>query len=95
MTDRTDMTDMTDRTDMIDRTDRLEAGQTWQDRLSAHRLRTDLVIAITAELPDKLSSRNALTCSTQLSNFLLSVNVYSRVNSSFSNMLLDISRFPV
>ena len=73
MTDRTDMTDMTDRTDMIDRTDRLEAGQTRQDRLRAHRLQTDLVIAIVAEVPEKLQSRNALTCSTQLSNFLLSV----------------------
>ena len=70
------------RDSMIDRTDRLEAGQTRQDRLRAHRLQTDLVIAITAEVPETLPSRNALTCSTQLSNFLLSVNVYSRVNSS-------------
>ena len=54
---------MTDRTGRTDRTDRPQAGQTRQDRLSAHRLQTDLVIAIMAEVPDKLLSRTALTCS--------------------------------
>ena len=60
MTDRTDMRDRTKRTD---RADRPQAGQTRQDRLSAHILQTDLVIAIMAEVPDKLLSRTALTCS--------------------------------
>ena len=58
-TDRIDMThrtDMRDRTDRADRTDRPQAGQTVQDRLSAHRLQTDLVIAIMAEVPGKILS---------------------------------------
>ena len=66
MTDRTvmrDRTDRLDRADKADRTDRPQAGQTRQDRLSAHILQTDLVIAIMAEVPDKLLSRNAPTCS--------------------------------
>ena len=66
MTDRTNMrdrTDMTDRTGRAGRTDGPQAGQTRQDRLSAHALQTDLVIAIVAEVPDNLLNRIAPSCS--------------------------------
>ena len=61
MTNRTDMReDGHDRPGRQERQtpSRAQAGQTRQDRVSAHRFQTDhLVIAIMAEVPDKMTKQ--------------------------------------